>query len=200
MDKKSSQYQYTKTRNFRAWPLLVVSLVCLMVGVYGLRQNNLEMVRLRQAVIEADEKNEDVEQALYNLRSYVYTHMNTNLASGDFAIKPPIQLKYQYERLASQEAKRVKTQNKSIQAKGEAICARKHPGAGFNSPRVACIADYMKIHAVTESSVPSELYKFDFISPRWSPDLAGLALLGSVIFFILFILRLIVIWWHKRMV
>lgn len=200
MDKKKLHHQYTKVRNIRAWPLLVASLVCLVIGIYSLRQNNLEMVRLRQAVIEADEQNGDVEKALYNLRSYVYAHMNTNLASGDFAIKPPIQLKHQYDRLASQEGDRVKAQNKSIQARGEAICAQKYPAAGFNSPRVACIADYMKVNAVTESSVPSELYKFDFISPRWSPDLAGFALLGSVVFFILYIIRLLVLWWYKRLV
>ncbi len=199
MNNKNSDFQLTpKVHHFRAWPLLVASLACLVIGVIGLRQNNLEMVRLRQNLSAVDKNNGDVEKALRELRTFVYGHMNTDLSSGDFSIKPPIQLNYRYERLTKNEADRVKKLNKSIQAKGEAKCAAKYPAAGFNSPRVACIAEYMRVNGVTESSVPSELYKFDFVSPRWSPDMAGLSLLGSVVFFVLFIIRSIVLWWHKR--
>jgi len=200
MDKKKLHHQYTTVRDIKAWPFLVAAVVCLAVGVYGLRRNNLEMVKLRQNVTTVDEQNGDVEAALRELRTYVYGHMNTNLSSGNVAIKPPIQLKARYDRLAGKEAQRVKAENKEIEAKGQAECTAQYPAAGFNSPRVACIAEYMRVNGVTESSVPSDLYKFDFVSPRWSPDLAGFALLGSAVFFILFIVRWMVLFWYKRIV
>lgn len=200
MNKKKLHHEYTKIRPIRAWPFLALALLFLATGVYGLRQNNLEMVRLRQAVIEADEKNGDVEKALAELREHVHGHMNTNLSSGNVAIKPPIQLKNRYERLAKVEAERVKELNKAEQAKAEQVCAARHPGEGFNSPRVACIAEYMREKGVAENPVPAELYKFDFVSPKWSPDLAGISLLLSAAFILLFITRVLAGWWYKRVI
>lgn len=198
MDKRKLHHQYTKIRGFKPWPLLLASLIFLGIGIYGLRQNNFKMIELREAVIQADENNGDVEGALKNLRSFVHGHMNTNLSSGEFAIKPPIQLKNRYEKLAQAEAERTKELNKDVQKKAEEICGQRHPGAGFNSPRVACIAEYMRLNAQHESEVPSELYKFDFVSPRWSPDLAGISLLLCGLFFAAFLIRLAAGWWYKK--
>jgi preprotein translocase subunit SecF len=199
LNKRRLHHQYTKIRPMPAWPFLVASLIFLGIGIYGLRQNNFEMIRLRSAVIETDKNNGDVEKALQELRSHVHGHMNTNLASGDFAIKPPIQLKSRYDRLATIEAARVKEKNKAIQAKAEQICAAKHQGGVFNSQRVNCITEYLRERAITEDPVPAELYKFDFVSPRWSPDLAGWSLLASAVLFLLFILRLFVGFWYKKL-
>lgn len=175
---------------------MAVSVVFLIVGVYALRQNNFRMIELRQAVITADEKNGDVETALANLRDYVYGHMNTNLSSGQNAIKPPIQLKGRYERLTASKQAQIKADNQAIQAQGEAVCAAQFPGAGFNSPRVSCVQAYVAANAKQSSTeIPAELYKFDFVSPRWSPDLAGISLLFSAGFFVLFILRFVAERW-----
>lgn len=158
------------------------------------------MIELRQAVVKADEAGGDVERPLNELRSFVHGHMNTDLSSGEFAITPPIQLKHRYEKLAAAEAERAKELNKDIQKQAESICGQKHPGAGFNSPRVACIAEYMRTNAVSENEVPSELYKFDFVSPKWSPDLAGISLLLAGSFFFLFITRILVGWWYRQVI
>ncbi len=196
MNKRKLHYYHRRFHIISPWYFLAAALISLAIGVYALRQNNFKMIELRQAVVTADEQNGDVETALADLREYVYAHMNTNLSSGQNAIKPPIQLKGRYERLAATEQDRVKTANQAVQAQAEATCAAQFPAAGYNSPRVSCVQSYVAAHAqTTASEVPAELYKFDFVSPRWSADLAGISLLFSAGFFILFVLRFIAERW-----
>lgn len=156
------------------------------------------MVELRNAVNVADKENKDVEKALQDLRAHVHGHMNTNLASGNVAIKPPIQLKYRYERLQAQEAERVKAVNAKVSADGEARCGAQFPSGGFNPARVKCVQDYVATNAVTDSSIADDLYKFDFVSPKWSPDLAGISLVLFIITFTAFLVGLTWIQIKKR--
>lgn len=195
MNKRKLHHIHRKFRIISPWYFLTASAVFLAIGVYGLRQNNFTMINLRQAVVTADENNGDVEKALEELRLFVYGHMNTNLSSGKFAIKPPIQLKHRYDQLVDAEQQKVKGVNQTVQQQGEAICAAQFPAAGYNSPRVACIQQYVSANAKKANDVPPELYKFDFVSPRWSPDLAGISLLISALFFMLFALRFLVERW-----
>lgn len=197
LNKRNLHHQYKKIKVFKPWYFLAIAAVFLIIGVVGLRQNSLRAVELRDAVYAADEKNGDVEAALRELREYVYSHMNTNLSSGNFSIKPPIQLKHRYEKLSAAEAEKTKALNIEIQKKAETTCAAQHPEAGFNSARVSCTAEYMRVNAATENDVPSELYKFDFVSAPWSFDAAGIGLLGAVVFFAAFVTRLAVGWWYK---
>lgn len=195
--KKLDQY-HKKFHLISPWYFFLVAVIFLAIGVYGLRQNNFTMIRLRQAVITADEKNTDVEGALENLREFVYNHMNTNLSGAEGSIYPPIQLKNRYEALVKKQSKNIDNYNKNIQDEGSKVCAKKFPKSGYNSDRVNCISDYVSRNAKTASdAVPPELYMFDFVSPRWSPDLAGFSLLISAIFFILFACRYAVELWFK---
>lgn len=198
-DKRKISYDYKKLKKIKPRYLLSVSIIFLVIGVYGLRQNYSEMVRLRTAVSTADEQNGDVETALRNLRQFVYNHMNTNLSSGNVSIKPPIQLKYRYERLAKSEEKKASEENKAVKQKADAICLQKYPGKVFNSNRVNCVAKYISDNSVKPHPIPSDLYKFDFMSPSWSPDLAGISLLFSLMFFLAFIARLVLGAWYKSL-
>lgn len=195
--KRKLNYDYKRLKKIKARYILILALFFLVLGIQGMRQNYAEMVRLRQAVTVADEQNGDVETALRELRQHVYNHMNTNLASGNVAIKPPIQLKYRYERLAKAHQERINQQNAQVKQTGEQICASQHPGGGLNSPRVACVAEYVRVNSVKDSPVPNELYKFDFASPAWSPDFAGISLLLSLIFFAGFLASLMAGWWYR---
>lgn len=196
MNKRKLHYYHKRFHIISPWYFLVAALISLSISVYALRQNNFKMIELRQAVTTADERNGDVETALANLREYVYAHMNTNLSSGQNAIKPPIQLKGRYERLAAAQQDQIKAANQAVQAQGEAICTAQFPAAGYNSPRVSCVQAYVAANAKqVASEVPAELYKFDFVSPKWSADLAGISLLFSLGFFALFLLRFITERW-----
>lgn len=175
----------------KAWYFLVPAIIFALLAITGLRNNYATMVELREAVYVADQQNGDIETALSNLRKHVYGHMNTNLTSGSNAIKPPIQLKARYERLVAVEADKVKAANAQVGATGEQLCSAQFPAAGFNAPRVDCIQAYVGANAVKERAIPDQLYKFDFISPRWSADLAGISIVMSTIFFTLFAARLV---------
>lgn len=198
--KRKLNYDYRRIRKIKSRYLLLLTVFFLILGIYGLRQNNFRMIELRNAVVTADEQNGDVEGSLRELRAFVYGHMNTNLSSGNVPIKPPIQLKYRYERLAAAESARVKQANEAVKSKGEEICASQHPGAGLNSPRVACVAEYVRVNSIKDSGVPPELYKFDFVSPNWSPDLAGISLLLALVTFSALVAKtLLGIWYRTRL-
>lgn len=195
--KRKLNHDYRRLKKIKSKYLLATAVFFLIVGIIGLRHNYSRMVELRTAVATADEQNGDVEKALRNLREFVYGHMNTDLSSGNVSIKPPIQLKYRYERLAKAEKERVAQINEGVKARGKQICGQKYPASGYNSPRVVCIAEYIKKHSTKEKTVPSDLYKFDFISPSWSPDLAGTSLLLSLVFFSALIARYVIGLWYR---
>jgi hypothetical protein len=170
-----------------SWVFLILFLASTSVSVYALRHNNQTMIKLRSAVYEADKSNGDVSGTLNNLRSYVYGHMNTDLSSGGNAIKPPIQLKYTYEMLKSTQQSRVNDSNAQIYTEAQAYCQQLNPTDFSGRNRVPCVQDYVTTHGASASSIPVALYEFDFVSPAWSPDLAGWSLVISSLLFIVFI-------------
>jgi hypothetical protein len=173
----------------RTWLYLfiVTSIIC----VIALRHNNQQMVKLRDQVYAADRNNGDVNAALNKLRNYVFAHMNTNLSSGN-NIKPPIQLKYTYQRLYNVQYNQVQAANQKIYDQAKAACPGK--ANGYDAQRIACIQNYAVNHGVSGANIaiPAGLYEFDCASPSWSPDLAGWTLLLAGIFFLAFILKIVI--------
>ena len=155
------------------------------LAVHQLRENNIEMIRLREAVHVADQQGGDVDTALNDLRRHVYAHMNTDLTTGKNPITPPIQLKHRYERLSAAAEEQAKATNDQRLAKAEADCAQKHPGTGYNASRVVCVQNAMAASTMAVADVPDDLYKFDFQSPSWSPDLAGWSIVASIMSFLM---------------
>ena len=195
-DKRRLRYDYKHLKRIKPIYFLILAVFFLVLMVYGLRQNYSEMVRLRTAVATADEENSDVEGALRGLRGFVYNHMNTNLSSGNISIKPPIQLKYRYERLVKKEQAKADQVNKGVKQKGEQVCRAKYPAGIYNNLRVSCVAAYIRDHSVKPNPIPEELYKFDFISPSWSPDLAGISLVLFLLTIVAMIIRIALGYWY----
>jgi hypothetical protein len=156
-----------------------------VVSVYGLRQNNLTAIRLREDVVIADKNNKNVEEKLRILREFIYSHMNADLSTGS-GLQQPVQLKYRYERLVVAEKKKTDSANGSIYSKAQAYCEKKFPlgqvGASGGG-RVGCIKDFVSKSGKKADPIPEDLYKFDFVSPRWSSDLAGWSLVLAFVFF-----------------
>ncbi len=187
--------------NLRRWQLgylLAAFGASLWLSVWALRQNSLHMVELRDAVVAADANNGDVEKALKDLRNYVGRHMNTNLRSkSQFATnEPPIQLVNAYNK-AVREAQEKAAQangNTALYAEAEANCTSR----GVPLTAIAqCIQDYIAARTnnpnpQVAAKIPKELYTYDFISPKWSPDLAGFSVLTTIGFALLLLERLIV--------
>lgn len=172
---------------------LVAVLLSGLLAVYGLRDNNLTMINLRDSVYRADQQNGDVESALRELRVHIYSHMNTDPGSGSNSIRPPIQLKYRYERLVSAEKQRIAEANTKVYTDAQIFCEQQNPASVSGRSRVPCIEDYVARNGIKEQQIPEALYKFDFVSPIWSPDLAGWSLLTFAIAGVLLIGRVIVL-------
>lgn len=189
MNLRKLNYLHHRFAFLKAWYFLIPAVIFALLAVQGLRSNYSTMVELREAVYAADRQDGDIEAALNDLRRHVHGHMNTNLASGSNAIKPPIQLKASYDRLMADQLEKIKAGNARVTATAENICGARFPAGGFNAPRVACVQDYVGAHAQKASDIPDSLYKFDFVTPRWSPDLAGFSIFFSALFFVLFLAR-----------
>lgn len=168
---------------------LVLFIISSLVAIFALRANNEQMIKLRGAVYSADKNDGDVNTALNNLRNYVYSHMNTNLSSGGNTIKPPIQLEYTYERLESKA--QAAANNSGLYTAAENYCQKQIPTGFSGRYRISCVQSYILNHGGSDSTkIPTALYEFDFVSPSWSPDLAGWSLVASVLLFAGFVVSL----------
>jgi hypothetical protein len=173
------------------FPYLILFLISGLIFIGALRHNNTTMVKLRNDVYVADKDNGNVEAALDKLRGYVYGHMNTDVSTAN-GIKPPIQLKYTYDRLAQQAQQAAN--NSQLYTTAENYCQEQIPASVSISGRgrIQCVTDYVLSHGgKAGATVPPALYQFDFISPSWSPDLAGWSLVATVFFGLMFIITLI---------
>lgn len=199
MNKRNLHHVWARLRPVSYWYFLAAFLAFVVIFTLSYRQNNIRMIELRDRVFAADEANGDIEGALKDLRQYVYGHMNTRLVSGDTAIKPPIQLKHHYERLVAREKQRVEGQEAALAKEAEAICRQRFPNTLNATGLAPCIEGYIMEKSVTEREIPKELYQFDFVSPRWSPDLAGWSLVMTVIFGLLFVVRYSMEHWLRHL-
>jgi hypothetical protein len=178
-------------RHIRPWYFLVLALVSGAVCVFALRANNEHMMKLRDAVYAADKNNGDVQTALNDLQAYVTAHMNTNLSSGPNAVYPPIQLKYTYDRLVQAQSEATTNNNTRLYSEAQAHCEAINHTDFSGRNRVPCITEYIQSHTVKPGTpIPDALYKFSFVSPKWSPDLAGWSLLITILSLIAFVLTL----------
>ncbi len=171
--------------NIRPIYLLLVAVICGVVCVVALRSNNEHMLALRNAVYQADKSDGNVSRALDNLQAYVTAHMNTNLSTGKGSVYPPIQLEYTYLRIVKAEESSSKNANTGLYTAAEYYCQKLDPIDFSGRNRVPCIEQYVTSHGSSVPKVPAALYEFDFLSPSWSPDLAGWSLLATILLFIL---------------
>lgn len=197
MEKRQLHHLWVKLRKVSYWYFLVAFLISGLIAIFALRQNNLTALKLRDEVLQTDQANGDTEAALKKLRQYVYGHMNTNLATAT-SVYPPIQLKYRYERLTQAEKDRVTTTNGNIYNDAQNYCEKNFPESFFGAGRLPCIQNYLDTHPnVQPKPIPDSLYKFDFASPNWTPDLAGLSLVFTGIFFGLFLVWFVLQQWLR---
>ena len=187
MDKRKLHHIWTKIRQIKPWYIFVLLVISSTVTVYSLRQNNLQMEKLRAAVYTADKDNTNVSAALSALQAYVTTNMNTNLASGPDAPYPPIQLEYTYARLQAADTQSTNNTNQALYTNAEDYCQQAIPNGFSGRYRVSCIEQYITSHGSTVQTIPVSLYEFSFLSPRWSPDFAGWSEVVSVALGIAFI-------------
>jgi hypothetical protein len=192
MRKHKAQYVWRRLSRVSLWVIAGVFVISVMASIFALRQNNLMMVQLRDKVYAADKQGDNVESALHELRVFVYGHMNTNLRAGSTSSEAPIQLTETYNRLVASEQARVAALggNAAVYAVAQQKCVDKT----VEAEKLQCVQQYLTDNGGNkfQLSLPSkEFYTFDFISPSWSPDLAGFSVLIAAFSAILLVLRLI---------
>lgn len=175
--------------SLRVW--LALFIISALVCLFALRHDNQQMVKLRAAVYAADKNGGNVNVALNNLRNYVYTHMNTNLSTGNSGINPPIQLQYTYQRLLQSQEAKLQEANQAVYSAAQAYC-RSIGQTSWGLNTISCIQNYVVNHGVKNAAIniPAGLYEFNFVSPAWSPDLAGWSLLASIVLLIALLSKL----------
>ena len=174
---------------WRAWVGLTLATLVLtaFLAVGGLRHNNQVMGQLRTQVFIADRDDSDVELALRRLRDHVINHMNADLvqnreANDGAQAEKPIQLVYKYYRdtLAVHQTVVAQLTPEMVVALESAreICEVETVPI---SERLVCLqAETQRLGGQTYPPIEplvKDFYVFDFVSPSWSPDLAGLSIL-----------------------
>ncbi|MEO8104970.1 MAG: hypothetical protein ABI602_01400 [Candidatus Saccharibacteria bacterium] len=190
MNKKKLHHYWTRWRAVKPAYFFIAALLCSGLSAVALRDNNQHMIGLRDAVYTADQDNGDVQGALGALQAYVVAHMNTNLSAGPQAVHPPIQLKYTYDRLVAAQGAAVTAHNTQIYNDAQHYCEQQNSSDFSGRNRVPCIEQYVQSHGGKLTIVPDALYKFDFIAPVWSPDVAGWSLVAAALSSLLFLISL----------
>jgi hypothetical protein len=181
MNKRHLHHVWTKVRWLKPGYFLILALISGVVCVLALRANNEHMIKLRDVLYSADQQNSDIQGALGALQAYVTAHMNTNLSAGPNAVYPPIQLKYTYDRLVTAQSDAAAQSNTQLYTNAQAYCQQQDSTDFSGHNRVPCIEQYVETHDTQLPTIPEALYEFSFISPKWSPDLAGWSLVATVL-------------------
>ena len=199
MNKRKWHHIWKIVHHVKPWYFLGIALVFGYICLISLRSNNQQMVKLRGALYTADQNNGDIQTALNALQGYVIAHMNTDLSSGSNAIYPPIQLKYTYDRLAQARIETLANANSQLYNAAQTYCEGINSQDFSGRNRVPCIESYVQTHAPSEfSAIPDSLYKFSFLSPRWSPDMAGWSMVVASLSVLGFVKVLIIDLWIKK--
>lgn len=186
-----------KYRNLTFVIILFFVAGSLAAALFALRQNNLRMRELREAVFIADREGseEELDTALIKLQQHVVRHMNTDLTPGDDGgSEKPIQLSYKYYRdtieLWQEEAREAGVSIQPLRA-AQAVC---ETDEYVIAERLNCLIEQTRETPgfPQPQLIDKTFYVYDFVSPDWSPDLAGYSLvffagsLGALVLRLLF--------------
>jgi hypothetical protein len=195
-DKRQVRKSIRQLQRVKTWQLLVLLLLMGFVAATFLRLNNIGMAERREAVKAADKAESAtadsalMQNRLYDLQRYTAAHMNTDTG--------PFYLEGQYRRDAQKLVDAAKNNNSSgvnINAEAEATCKPRY--TVWSPAYVQCFADELAKYPpspdpVQNVSLPStDLYRYSFSSPLWSPDFAGWSVALCVVIIVMIIARLL---------
>lgn len=184
-------------QRLKVWQLLIIAVILSFLAATALRLNNLGMIERRDAVYAADERGNqaEIKKALTDLQRYVSAHMNTDLGKG-------VYLQKSYERARDAALANVTATSNpqaAVYQQASIDCRSRFVGgvASFRNDYVQCVVE--RVAAMNQSADPlsslslpkADLYRYDFVSPLWSPDLAGLLTLLLAVVVLVIIGRIV---------
>lgn len=201
-------------RHIKAWHLVVILIPLLFLAATFLRLDHLEMIRLRDAVESSDEAGDDVRTAasVDDLKKFVFSHTIINFTeeNGQTAVyfgTGPFYLANQYYRkaaaiLAEAEAAAGDDSNPNgnVYAAAMAVCKPQAIANRWvwNSPGyIACMTGEINKYPTSDTlaetiqaELPSPaLYRFEFVSPIWTPTASGFTILACLVLIIWLIFK-----------
>lgn len=220
MGGKKSNHVRRLLRSFGAvqnWQLLLILIPLLFITATLLRLDHLRMAELRDAVISADNLGDDalLQEKLQALQEFTFKHVVVNIVERNGTQNltfgtGPFYLEGQYLRAANEAIAEAESQlandsnpNGNIYAAVSAICRplALANGWAWNSPGyLNCWTSELDKYPAAEelnsqltANVPStELFRYDYASPIWTPSWAGWAILACIIILAIIIIRLVI--------
>jgi hypothetical protein len=194
-EKRDLRHRLWQLRLVKTWQLLIILVLLLLVSATFLRLNNLGMIERRDAVLTADKRGDEeaVFRSLVDLQHYVSGHMNTSLGKG-------IYLEHKYERdrdAALRKASESNNPNSPVYQQASIECRARWQGGveSFRNDYVQCVIE--KVSGLSAGHTPTlklpqaDMYRYDFVSPAWTPDFAGFSLLICAIIVVVIFGRLL---------
>ena len=201
----------------KTWQLLVVLIPLLFVDATLLRLDHIKMTKLRDAVMLADEADNDEEIAknLEELKKFVFSNIVINVVDNNGEQKiifgtGPFYLEHQYIRAANaalEEAERNVAAdgnpNGNIYGAASEVCRAQAIANGWtwdNPNYINCMmSEIQKYPAADElsssivASLPStELYRKNYASPMWAPSVSGVMIAITLVIIVVILFRGIV--------
>lgn len=184
-----------RVAGLHVWQLALLLVPLVFLSATFLRMNNLGMVERRDAVLTADKAGttDDVQRSLADLQNYVAAHMNTGIGKG-------VYLQSIYDKAydaALQGAADTDNPNSAVYQQASVECRAKWKGGveSFRDDYVQCVVDrvsQLAPQANPTATLPqADDYRFDYVSPLWSPDFAGLFTLLTGVIIILILVKII---------
>lgn len=204
------KFKRVKIKN---WMLFILLVPLLFVDATLFRLNHIKMTELRDAVLMADEENNDalISENLIKLKEFVFSNIVINITeeNGEQVISfgtGPFYLEHQYLRAAQAALEKAEAEmssdanpNGNIYGMAGEICKAQALANGWTWDNVNFINCMMteinkypsanEIQDTIIAALPStELYRHNYASPAWTPSLLGwLMMLTLVIIIVIFI-------------
>lgn len=206
-----------KRGKIKTWILLIILIFLLFLDATFLRLNHVKMTELRDAVMEADNNNDDatIAEGLVKLKEFVFSNTVINIAeeNGKQVISfgtGPFYLEHQYLRAAQAALADAETRlagdnnpNGNIYGMAGETCkalALQYGWTWDNANFINCMmTEINKYPAAADiqdtiiAALPStELYRHNYASPVWTPSFLGwLMIITGVVVVVIFIRFLI---------
>jgi hypothetical protein len=155
---------------------LIFSVVCMIIGLFGYRQNLTNAYAKEAQILALDTAGQDTTSSVQDLKTYTESHMHADVS---------FWLEQSYTRaVASAQAKSTATQTSTADSNLYAAAQASCSGHTDSVTQATCVTAYVSAHpaATTTPPTPVELptktaFTYNFVSPSWSWDAAGISFL-----------------------
>ena len=186
----------------------------LFIDATLLRLDHIRMTELRDAVLSADEEENDemISESLERLKEFVFGNIVVNVVDDNGAQRVtfgtgPFYLEHKYIRDANTALKEAESRlsgdsnpNGNIYALASEICQGQAIANGWawnNANYINCMMGEIQKYPATEdlqdtisASLPStELYRKNYSSPVWAPTLSGFMILVTIMIIVVIFIR-----------